>query len=532
MMSANTSTFIQRVITGRAVAGGTGKESPTRPNAVPVYFELQLIDRTAELDPFDMALVEGTEKPRLEAGGEYRIRVSAGLYGQAGQSPIYATAPIILRIGCKGVPGLATTGRRIDADSILAFDEEFDLKVPVNCLTAEYELKLFWFYVGEKRPARSVASLSVQVEGASYPVDSELLTTCSIALNVGLPENTAILYIESDDKKYRLTGWSSHERLMRTDPIESPTYSLANFVEADLDPKTIRGLITRHSRNNSTKLLEWFKRLYERHGDNLCLIVADHSASELPWEMMKIEDRLYLGAIWKVVRWIPVRNYLLWQKLQVQDQEISGTVVAYLNEEVEKKVEREALNRFRTSFCEDTDLLTKTLSEPLDTVAVVYLGCHGIFTANEEHTIAIGGLRNPSRNVMALDIESIDDHKGARPLLFVNACHSARLIRDNERFIGLLEVFLARVANSYLGTIGPVGSLQAAEIAERIFDKGVRGTVEPAEILRELRAEAIAKLAASESKEAWLNFIYTFMYVFYGNPFIKINLVAVGEGDK
>jgi hypothetical protein len=527
MMSvANTSTLIQRVITGRAAAGGPRREVPARPNGEAVYFKLQLIDPSIELKPFDIAA--------LEAGGEYRIRVSASLHGQADQSPIYATAPILLKIRCKEVPALATAERRVDADAILAFDEEFELKVPANFPTGEYELTLLWLYEGETRAAPPVTSLSVQIEEAEDHVDSEQLrTTCHIALNAELPPNTAILYIESDhDKSYHLAGWSSHGRLLRTPPIEPPTYGLADFVEAGFAPKKIRGEISRRSRTNNYELLEWLTRLYKRHGKNLCLILADHSASELPWEMMKIQDHLCLGAIWKIVRWIPVRNYLLWQELQVQSQEISGTVLAYLNEEVTKEVEVGALNKFTTSFCKDTDLLMETLSQPLDTVAVVYLGCHGIFTANDEHAAAIGGLENPSRNILALDIELIDNHKGARPLLFVNACHSARLINRSGRFIGLLEVFLARVANSYLGTLGPVGSAQAAEIAKRIFDKALTGTVEPAEILRELRAEAIAKLAASESKENWLNFIYTFMYVFYGNPFIKIKLVAAGEENK
>jgi CHAT domain-containing protein len=315
--------------------------------------------------------------------------------------------------------------------------------------------------------------------------------------------------------------------------MEQPTLGLADFVEARLDPRYIKGNLSNFSRRNSKVLLDWFYDLYQRHGNQLCLIIADHSLSEFPWEMMQMDSGKYLGAVWKVVRWIPVRYYRLLQELCVEEEEFKGEVVAYLNhEELDTAQERQALSHLTTSYYETTAALKQGLSQPLNSVALVYLGCHGVFAAGDKHRIALGKLENPSGQLVSLDIEDIERQTGARPLLFVNACHSARLTRDCNGFYGLPEVFLASVASAYLGTLGPVGSSYAAKIANLIFTEAIEKSIEPAEVLRRLRAKAVAELAAAETTENWLNFIYSFMYVYYGNPSAKIRLACVAEPEE
>lgn len=540
MSASGASTLIQRVVSSRGVTSYAGR--PPAPSGREVFFKLELLTSveldpagpTEGSDPFARILTEEkVEQPKLRPGHRYRVRVSTSQHGQAGQQPIYTTASLNLLLCCKDVPeiGIPNAKRIVEPEAIATFDEEFELTISANCPTGSYELKLLSH---QNNRLGLAASLSFDLEGTYNPVDSALLTTCRIKLNDQPPEHTAILHIEAPAPgQYRLTGWSRREKPLKTGLMEEPELALANFVEEELQPEHIKNQLASFSRRSPEELLEWFEALEKRHGDRLILIIADHSVSEIPWEMVQWKRGSYIGATWRVVRWIPVRDFRVWQELCLQEEERTGKVLAYLNhEELDTRVEREALSRFATSFCTTTALLKQGLSRQLESVALVYLGCHGVFTYGEKHKVAVGELHNPSNTLVALSVEDIQGPEGARPLLFVNACHSARLIRDSNGFYGLPEVFLARIASAYLGTLGPVGSTYAAEIANIIFTEAVKKSIEPAEVLRRLRAEAVAALSASEATENWLNFIYTFMYVYYGNPFVKIRLgAAEPEGD-
>lgn len=530
------SELVQKVVSNRGPASSAGARVPPAPSGQAIYLELEIIDPDEELDPFATALVEAEAgSHKLLPGHKYLVKVSATSYRQDDSHPVYASAPLNLLLCCQEVAeiGILDARRAIEPERIATLNEEFELTVPAECPRGDYKLKLL-FYQEDNKKLRT-ASLDFSLEGTHNPVDQSLLTTCRIKLNDQLPEHTAILHIEAPaPAQYRMTGWSRREKPLKTGLMEQPTLGLADFVEAKLDPEYIKGNLSSFSRRSSKDLLDWFYDLYQRHGNQLCLIIADHSVSEFPWEMMQMESGKYLGAIWKVVRWIPIKYYRLWQELCVDEEESRGTVLAYLNhEELDTDLERQALNHLTTSYYETTAALKQVLSYPLNSVALIYLGCHGIFAADDKHKIAIGELENPSGQLVSLNIEDIERQEGARPLLFVNACHSARLTRDSSGFYGLPEVFLANIASAYLGTLGPVGSSYAAKIANLIFTQAVEKSIEPAEVLRRLRAQAVADLAASEATENWLNFIYTFMYVYYGNPFAKIRLscVAEPEGD-
>jgi hypothetical protein len=52
----------------------------------------------------------------------------------------------------------------------------------------------------------------------------------------------------------------------------------------------------------------------------------------------------------------------------------------------------------------------------------------------------------------------------------------------------------------------------------------------PAEVLRRLRVEAVDRIRAWPTPKDWESFLYTFMYVYYGNPFARLRL-AGGHGQ-
>ena len=497
-----------------------------------VWFELELIDQTVSENPF--AQVFAVEQmPRLLPGNSYVVRVSATRC-HMNWRPVDTSRQIQVVLCCE-VPGIGITDakRLVEKDEIATFEEEFELTVPpAECPSGEFELRVVWVAEG-RRAVNVAASLRFRLDGTYYPPDAGLMESCRISLNATPPPNTAILHIVQEQNRYRLRGWSSKIDRLETEPIEPPTIALAELLK-ELDAKTVKNTLSSASRRNSEDLLKWFDGLSKSYGDQLSLIIADHSMSELPWEMIEIQAGRYLGAYWRVVRWIPVRDFLAWQDLNLGEEERCGEVLAYLNDkELKVAVERKALDQFSTSYCETTNVLENRFSEPLHGVAMVYLGCHGIFSYNEKHKTALGELGNPSNTVVPLSIEAIEGQKGLRPLLFVNACHSARLIRDSNGFYGLPEVFLARIASAYLGTLGPVGSRHASEIAEFVLTEAAQNKIEPAEILRALRARAVKRLAGKPTADDLLNFIHTFMYVYYGNPFTRIELMSAGgrEGD-
>jgi len=123
--------------------------------------------------------------------------------------------------------------------------------------------------------------------------------------------------------------------------------------------------------------------------------------------------------------------------------------------------------------------------------------------------------------------ESLTRNEDERPLLFVNDSHSGRLRCELRKTSGLPEVLLARVASGYIGTLGLIDSPCRTLVAIALFraacsdPEGMR----PADLLRQLRKQVAQQLAENQTKkDAWLSFIYVFMYVYYGNPFARLLL--------
>ena len=249
--------------------------------------------------------------------------------------------------------------------------------------------------------------------------------------------------------------------------------------------------------------------------------------------MLELDNDAYLGALAVVVRWLPAQMRETWQHLYVRHEHYTGTVIAYIDQEVShQEIEHHALHTLPVTYCEDATKLTQQLAAPLQGIGLVYLGCHGSFVYSDDPTSSIGLLPHSSDKLSLLDLSGLPVHSEPRPVLFVNACHSARLLRDDtsrniSKLYGLPEVLLAHVASGYIGTLGPVGSAYAAQIAKAILTEAysLPEGVHIADKLRQLRQSAVDQLTANDaSDENWLRFIYTFMYVYYGNPLARLRL--------
>ena len=122
-----------------------------------------------------------------------------------------------------------------------------------------------------------------------------------------------------------------------------------------------------------------------------------------------------------------------------------------------------------------------------------------------------------------------------RPVVFVNATHSADLVLDQGEYYGLPECWLRWCASGYIGLLGPHHSRYATAIAEQLFQASVIDNLRPAAALQRIRAQVsqeFADCATSEYSEYQEKFLYTFMYVYYGNPLAQFILHSALDEEQ
>jgi hypothetical protein len=257
--------------------------------------------------------------------------------------------------------------------------------------------------------------------------------------------------------------------------------------------------------------------------------------------MLELQDEMYLGTQAMVVRWTRIKLFDEWRILQIQDMRKDGSVIAYLDDEElglrQTYHERKALSLLKKQDYKHLEELRLHLRylEQVHDIGLIYIGCHG------QEGSSIGSLRDAAERITALDLEMPKIYPDPRPIVFVNACESARLKRDGrDYFNGLLEVLLARFASGYIGTVGKVGSAYASMVAKRIMqDALTEECIQIAEVLRKLKEEAaeaaredeLAKLNEHERLVREAEFLYAFMYVYYGNGLVRLRLMNAAETE-
>jgi N-methylhydantoinase A/oxoprolinase/acetone carboxylase beta subunit len=118
----------------------------------------------------------------------------------------------------------------------------------------------------------------------------------------------------------------------------------------------------------------------------------------------------------------------------------------------------------------------------------------------------------------------------------MNACHSGRLIKDNKNInntdqrTGFATFFLERGSQGVIGTLGMVHDEYAAKISQSFFEEYEKDPSRPvAEIIRYLKEQSVKNFIAEKTKENKYLFLFTFMYIYYGNPMTRLKLISQGE---
>ncbi|MBL1197856.1 MAG: CHAT domain-containing protein [Nostoc sp. GBBB01] len=358
------------------------------------------------------------------------------------------------------------------------------------------------------------------------------------------PQNVAILHIyESKNDKYSVWGGHVDKGLPTTKPENKPSLSLARQVENKLDHGLIKSRMKSLSKEN-VQLRKWLKDLMSKV-KNLCLVIADHTDLEIPWEMLELSPeespRQYVGALITTVRWRKVisinDDYPI---LEFKTDECCGQAVAYLLEELGGlEAEIEILKQLQGTIYQSSIHSIKNFHIHLqrrDTdCGFVYMSCHG-FLENNPEEMALGSKSNKQER---LTLQTLGDRppnliQKSQGIVFLNACHSAHdqvdpVTRSSYRK-GFVEFFLGQGARGVIGTLAAVDSTVATNFARGLIEESLNSSdLSVAEILKKLRFKAVENLGDEPTLEQLKFFINTFMYVYYGSPMTVLRLTRQRE---
>jgi hypothetical protein len=389
------------------------------------------------------------------------------------------------------------------------------------------------------------ASHTIGIKGNFTPENAQWLATRYIA--VGVPKNMIVLSAEptnapdGNNAECLLTAWNHYNTpFSQNIAISNFSINIGKSIHDRTSPTEILHNLKLFSRSRAMgNLIQWIrtvKMAVEKGRKQLTLVVFDKTHFEIPWELLEIDHQQYLGAIAHVARWLELDDFGIARLLKIEEHVSEGSVISYLDHGLEETgEERTLLQTFMHSEMPSLEALQDRLGESLQDVGLLYIGSHG---SGGIHLYS--SLRGSTLQASWL-IDHLFPHSGPRPILFLNACESARIIYKREMFIdNLVKNFLLLCASNYIGTIANVNSEEAPKIANRILklaieDKGIQIV----ELLRRLRANAVKYwLDTSQNlngqkeienrqqlrDKSAAQLLNTFLYVYYGNPLARLRL--------
>jgi hypothetical protein len=287
-------------------------------------------------------------------------------------------------------------------------------------------------------------------------------------------------------------------------------------------------------------LKQWFWRLLRSTATPPRLLLYDHTDGEIPWEMFSLGDGDYLGARCVVARW---QRALTEEGADVlpdtRPDPCGGTVVAYIDvEELRDKGHDWSLfGTLNPARYEVTVELRRALECTEAGVGLVYLACHGFFGTTPDQ-FALGSEKNSADRLKLTDLRQRELAllRASRGVVFLNACESGRLVKneiygDQDFRRGFPELFLGKGAHGVIATLSKVTQIQAAANAAWLLATIQERPAESvAEHLRRLRERAATQLHAADEadpeqlSQAQAAFLFTFCYVYYGNPKTSLRL--------
>ena len=386
----------------------------------------------------------------------------------------------------------------------------------------------------------------LNLEDVEIPTEEKLSPPNNLYITLKLPKEVAILHIyQNGADEYVVWGGNTLIPLLQTQSYEVPNLSLGNLVKQGELPENIQEDMKYFSHVN-VEIRRWLKSLIRKFGEQLCLVISDHTNFEIPWEMLELSPyddspNEYVGALMTTVRWrqiISADDYLL---LDCKPDECRGHALAYILDTELKGVgpEIDALTKLQAVIYRSSQHHIKEfqahLQQSESSCSFVYISCHASIHSNfREITLGSNLDEQQQLKLLALRKCQLNLVKNSQGIVFINACHSGReqahnSIPHNYR-MGFVELFLAKGARGVVGTLGAVGDTYAAQFAHDLIEESLRPPqASVATILRKLRLKVVKNLPSEPNTRDLLPLIYTFMYVYYGNPMTVLRLIARGE---
>lgn len=387
-----------------------------------------------------------------------------------------------------------------------------------------------------------IYELTLEVDGDLLAPPADM--SRAVAINFGREPDPrlAVIHVYTEGGTTFVRGYHP-SALLTPVAIELPSFDLAASQAEDDDLtdnwyNEIIAHIADYSQSRLSDVHRWLNYVLPPSNEvciqgnaRFAIVIAEYIDSRVPWEMLVLKNGTVLGERAIVTRWATIQPhgeiFTLDPATAVQGEQIptresrsagghgSGGVLSYLDLDAADQGQLpKELERCRNDSCDDARALLNRIKLPIEGCALVMLACHGIFARKEDPDVEIGSLRNPSQRLQRIDLAGLAAPKGMRPLVFVNACHSARMKRSDRHVFGIPEAFLRVFARGYLGTVSAVEQTIAAEIAARI----VAGACSPSGICLPELLFKMRRAAASTRDRDRRTFVETFMYVFYGSP--------------
>jgi hypothetical protein len=396
----------------------------------------------------------------------------------------------------------------------------------------------------------SMASNQATATDASVP-ESQELDEASVSLNASLPGNVAVLVvqahaIDNDRWAFSLQGLSSIEGIDGfgpTEPIAQPDVVLADLAQdvnpaGTAPPSQILGIMHGFSQENR-KVPWWVNKMRAATGDDLHLIIIDYTGFEIPWELLTLPPgesgiETYLGTAVSTARWQPIYDARTFEDrpLQWTHEELAGHIAAFVDEQELKGggKEMQVLTELHATVDNGLKELTNRLARSEAGFGLVYLACHGQ-PADTPVNFALGSLSATGYRLVLSKLQAMKLQLFGRSkaIVFINACHSGRMRKDNkylrtQYLRGFPEAFLSKGAVGVIGTTGFVNDAFATEMANW-FLRELSTTEEPvSKLLRRWREKVLRELPAERSEKDDVALLNACMYVYYGNPQSRLRI--------
>ncbi|RKZ93496.1 MAG: hypothetical protein DRR19_00975 [Candidatus Parabeggiatoa sp. nov. 1] len=373
----------------------------------------------------------------------------------------------------------------------------------------------------------------------------------NLSITENPPERWVMMHVSMyGADQYQIFLGTSGIKLTQTTPKKCPNLALGEMIQNEELSKTVlpRNIwrLTKGYAYPSLMELDQQLAVLCQHFENQewYLVIADHTDFEIPWEMIKFPKHGYLGAAFTVIRWHDIGTS--------RTETCSGKILAYVLDELSSaKSERHFFqNTFNVKPFDDIKAFRNQLQKNEVGYGFIYMACHGTFfqinpqTPDEQGILNVafgsGSPNSEQQKLYYLDLVDLPCSliKQSQSLVFLNFCQSGRhrvddkFFRDDYRR-GFAELFLTKGARGVIGTLAQVHDTYAAEIAHRFIQAALRSPHLPiAVLLRHLRIDAAKQLSDDPTDEELLQFLYTFLYVYYGNPTTKLHLTTCEESDN